>query len=187
MTFARTYPRMPPPVPGPVIAAGATAFAGIMFFAALISAYLVSRSYNPVWPPPDQPRLPVAATAANTLVLILSAILLRQSFRMGPRARAWHLWAVAAGSAFVAAQGCEWVRLVGHGLTLDSGPYGQFFYLLIVAHAVHAVAGLAVLAVFTPSQARETGRSQSGRQGAAVYWYFVVGIWPILYFLVYLA
>ena len=55
----------------------------IMFFAALISAYTIVKSGALFWPPPDQPRLPVTATAVNSLVLFTSGWLLfkaNQSF-----------------------------------------------------------------------------------------------------------
>ena len=45
-----------------------------MFFAALISAYLVIRAGLEEWPPWGQPRLPVETTAFNTLVLLLSGL-----------------------------------------------------------------------------------------------------------------
>src|SRR5210317_2226857 len=59
----------------------------VMFFAGLISAYLVNRAGNPVWPPDDQPRLPVEITAINTLILLLSGlffVLLISKYRKNP-------------------------------------------------------------------------------------------------------
>jgi heme/copper-type cytochrome/quinol oxidase subunit 3 len=152
-----------------------------MFFCGLVSAYLVARANAAEWPPPTQPRLPVAFTAFNTAVLLASAGTLFRASRERPISRKWVLTTVALGAAFVALQGSEWVRLVGFGLTTRSSVYGAFFYLIVGAHALHAVAGLAVLAVL----ARKSIGAASLRLGA-MYWYFVVGLWPVLYALVYL-
>ena len=46
--------------------------AEIMFFAGLISSYLVLRTGAAQWPPPLQPRLPVLVTGLNTIVLLAS-------------------------------------------------------------------------------------------------------------------
>ena len=43
-----------------------------MLFAGMISAFTIVRSGALVWPPPGQPRLPIEATAFNTLVLLAS-------------------------------------------------------------------------------------------------------------------
>ena len=43
----------------------------LMFFAALISAYSIINAAAEVWPPADQPRLPVRASALNSLVLFV--------------------------------------------------------------------------------------------------------------------
>ena len=83
------------------------------------------------------------------------------------------------------AQGYEWVSLIHHGLTLTSSNYGSFFYLVVGMHGVHAVAGLIVLgrAVYRLT----VGVLAPSTFGAAqVFWYFVVGLWPVLYFTVYL-
>ena len=45
-----------------------------MFFAGLISAYVVNRAGAMAWPPEGQPRLPIEVTAINTLVLLASAV-----------------------------------------------------------------------------------------------------------------
>jgi cytochrome c oxidase subunit 3 len=44
----------------------------IMFFAGMISAFLIVKAAATSWPPLDQPRLPVEETAINTLALLAS-------------------------------------------------------------------------------------------------------------------
>jgi heme/copper-type cytochrome/quinol oxidase subunit 3 len=160
-----------------------------MFFAALISAFWVLRSQASDWPPPDQPRLPAAATAVNTAALLASGWTLQRAFaqrRRGGRDEfAFWLFATAGlGAFFAAAQGAEWVRLVRFGLTASSSLYGATFYLIVGAHGFHVLAGLALLlALVVRARRPSPGLGAPER----MYWLFVVGLWPLLYTLVYLA
>src|SRR5712671_6235797 len=52
----------------------------IMFFSGLISAFIVVKA-GALWPPPGQPRLPIKATALNTLVLFASGFALLKTNR----------------------------------------------------------------------------------------------------------
>jgi len=54
----------------------------VMFFGALISAYLVIRAGLDEWPPWGQPRLPVETTAINTLALLVSGLLMLYSRKL---------------------------------------------------------------------------------------------------------
>jgi heme/copper-type cytochrome/quinol oxidase subunit 3 len=89
------------------------------------------------------------------------------------------------GAFFVAFQGAEWVALIRQGLTLTSSTLGGFFYLIVGIHGIHAVAALAVLA-HTWLRIRRGWLASSQLAAAEVFWYFVVGVWPILYGVVYL-
>lgn len=189
--------RLAPAPPGPVIATPVlgTLFliAGeVMLFAGLIFAFWVLRLGAPVWPPPAEPRLPVGVTGVNTLVLLASSVAVvaaGRALRRGDRARVVRGLAAAAvlGGLFLSVQGYEWTRLVAFGLTVSSGLYGAAFYALIGAHAVHVVAALAWLTVVLALAAR--GRFTAERAGpltaCALYWHFVVGLWPFLYVSVY--
>jgi heme/copper-type cytochrome/quinol oxidase subunit 3 len=162
----------------------------LMFFSGLISAFVIAEGASKMpWPPAGQPRLPVEETAFNTGVLLASGLVLAYAgsvFRKNPRAAKWPLlFAMLLGAFFVVFQGLEWVALIGEGLTIRSSTHGSFFYLIVGTHAVHAVAAiLGLLYVY--------GRLLRGQlQGASlatasVFWYFVVAIWPVLYFQVYL-
>ena len=48
----------------------------IMFFAGMVSSFSIVRASAAIWPPLDQPRLPLEATALNTLALFLSGLFL---------------------------------------------------------------------------------------------------------------
>lgn len=160
-----------------------------MFFAGLISAFTIVRSGAPVWPPPGQPRLPIEETALNTAALLLSAVLLiiaRRTFnRNREKASTPMLAAIGLGTFFVVFQGVEWVTLIGEGLTLTSSSLGGFFYLIVGIHALHAVAAILLL-VRTWLRLRQGWLASSQLASAEAFWYFVVALWPILYWRVYL-
>jgi cytochrome c oxidase subunit 3 len=167
--------------------------AEVMFFAGLIGAFLVFRLSAAVWPPPFQPRLPVGVTGVNTAILLASGVTMYLAVR-AVRANAIATLirqltiTVLLGSAFLVIQGNEWIRLIHFGLTASSSVYGGLFYALIGAHAVHVLCGL-IWVIVVRMQARRGRYSKSrcaGVQTSAMYWTFVVALWPVLYGLVYL-
>jgi heme/copper-type cytochrome/quinol oxidase subunit 3 len=161
-----------------------------MFFGGLISAHTIARtSALTVWPPPNQPRLPVEETLINTAALLLSGVLLvfgHRAFRAGREsASRWLAGAMALGAFFVSFQGAEWVALIGEGLTPTTSTHGAFFYLIVGAHGLHAIVALIALFVAYRSLRRGSA-SMSLVGGASIFWYFVVVMWPVLYLKVYL-
>jgi heme/copper-type cytochrome/quinol oxidase subunit 3 len=92
--------------------------------------------------------------------------------------------AMGLGAFFVLFQGYEWVMMIGQGLTLTSSNHGSFFYLIVGLHGAHAVAGLTILS-WTWWRLRGGFLAGSSFAAAQVFWFFVVGLWPVLYFLVY--
>jgi heme/copper-type cytochrome/quinol oxidase subunit 3 len=165
----------------------------IMFFAGLVFSFWVVRLAAPIWPPPLQPRLPVGVTAINTGILLASSGALVAAVRARTRGAQREFVTLlgvtaALGGLFLAVQGYEWFRLIGFGLTVASGAYGGSFYTLIGAHALHVVAALGWLG-FTLALARRgrfTGPRAAAVTACAMYWHFVVALWPILYVSVYL-
>ncbi len=194
-SMAPTLHVVPPPTRQPVIESqviGTLVFivTEIMTFAGLISGLvIVKANHLGPWPPPDQPRLPIEATGFNTLVLLASGVALFQAWRAFKRkpldAKKPFALAIGLGLFFVVFQGFEWVRLIGEGLTLTSGALGAFFYLIVGAHALHAVVAIVLLCVFYRRLTRLELKPGTFL-GAQMFWYFVVGLWPILYVQVYL-
>ena len=147
------------------------------------------------WPPPSQAdvRLPIGVTGINTIVLLFSGYTMIRALLSARKdsqkeLRRWLLVTGVLGAIFLVVQGSEWVRLVHHGFTLSSGVYGSIFYVLIGCHALHAlVAVVWVLGVLAKAIAgRFTVDHYLGVEICAIYWTFVVVLWPILYVLVYL-
>jgi heme/copper-type cytochrome/quinol oxidase subunit 3 len=183
--------RREPAIPNGVLGMLIFIFTEVMFFSGLISAHAIVKAQNAgqMWPPYGQPRLPIEQTALNSLALLVSGVVLVLTwfaFRRRPEgARIPLLLSIVLGCVFVGFQGVEWVALIAEGLTLQSSAYGGFFYLIVGAHALHAVGALlALLWAFH----RLDRRALTGHQLATVsaFWYFVVLVWPILYWKVYL-
>jgi len=165
--------------------------AELMFFAGLIGAFLVFRLSAQVWPPPFQPRLPIAVTGVNTVILLISALTVHWAVgaaRAGAVIMRYLAWTALLGALFLLIQGYEWLRMIHFGLTTSSSVYGGLFYILIGAHGVHVVGGLIWLAIvyWQARRGRFIKQDFVGVQTARMYWTFVVALWPVLYGLVYL-
>ena len=166
-------------------------FVEVMLFAGFISAFVIVRGATPpgLWPPPNQPRLPLATTAFNTSLLLASGVILYLAHRALPRrgaeaaARLMGI-SILLGGAFVLFQGVEWVRLIAQGLTLTSSQLGAFFYLIVGAHGLHAAAALVALVYFW-SAMRNKRLSRPAFGAVQLFWYFVVLMWPVIYWQVY--
>jgi heme/copper-type cytochrome/quinol oxidase subunit 3 len=183
--------RRKPVLPNGVL--GILLFIGVeaMLFAGFFSAFtIVKANFAPgMWPPPGQPRFPAEATAVTTLILLVSGVLLWWSgrrFETEPASARGLLAASATlGATFIGIQGVEWARLIGEGLTLDQNPYGGLFYVIVGAHAAHAVPALIALVVMWVRMQRGYLDAVSFTVARA-FWYFVVLVWPVLYWRVYL-
>lgn len=163
-----------------------------MFFAGLIGSFLVFRVANTTWPPPMFPRLPILVTGVNTLLLLYSAVTMwtaLQAIRSGAMPRCVRFLSITAvlGVVFLAIQGYEWIQLIGFGLTLTSGVYGATFYTLIGCHGLHVLGAVIWLVSILVGTMR--GRYSPERHirvsVCGMYWYYVVALWPVLYWLVY--
>jgi cytochrome c oxidase subunit 3 len=191
----RTLHVIPPPSRAPVVESSVMGMiiflvTETMLFGGLISALAIVRAgtLGP-WPPPDQPRLPIEATALNSLVLFASGIALfyaQRAFKQKPvTAQRPLAIAISLGTFFVLFQGFEWVQLLHEGLTMASSTAGGFFYLIVGVHALHAIAAIVLLGVMWQRLSR-LKLLPASFHAAQVFWYFVVGMWPILYVQVYL-
>jgi cytochrome c oxidase subunit 3 len=166
----------------------------VMLFAGLVSAFLILRAGADVWPPPGQPRLPVAITGLNTCVLLASAWTMSRAVGATRRAerRAMLRWLAATaalGATFLAVQGAEWIALLRDGLRASSTLYAASFYTVIGCHGVHVAVAVLTLGVLLASawRAATAAECRTRVEVCRLYWWFVVAVWPVLYVLVYLA
>ena len=164
-----------------------------MFFAGLLGAFLVYRVASETWPPMSMPRLPVEVTGINTLILLYSASTMwraNRAIRLGQQQelRRMLLHTAILGLVFLTVQGYEWAKLIGYGLTLSSGVYGATFYTLIGCHGLHVLGAVVWLGSVWLRATHQcyTATRRTGVVLCGMYWSYVVGLWPVLYWLVYL-
>ena len=182
-------PERKPAVPNAVLGTIIFILTEIMFFGAFISAYSIAKTGVPSWPPLDQPRLPIEETLINSVALLVSGGLIwwaGRRFGEDPiTAKVPFALSLALGAFFVLFQGAEWYALLSEGLGLTTSTHASFFYVIVGMHALHAIAGLAVMVVLFTRLLKDT-LSEEAFWAGRVWWYFVVLLWPILYYRVYL-
>jgi len=171
---------------------GMTVFLGswAMMFAALFFSYAVVRAHAPAWPPPGSPALPVLVPGLNTLVVAASSA----AVAVGVRAHALRrrsapalALGAALGALFLGLQLLVWIRVWQSGLVPSGGPYPSVFYALTVFHALHALVGIAALAVLAARGFAGRAASRSAVRLWGMFWHFVGAVWCALYAAVYLA
>ena len=154
----------------------------IMFFMALVSAYIVRKGIGGDWRQIELPKL----LWLNTLVLIASSLTLERARRAFSRddAAQFRLWwsaTTALGLAFLAGQYAAWRQLAAAGVYIATNPSSSFFYLLTAAHAVHLLGGIAALLyVLIRGWAHLRRRSGIAAEVTGVYWHFMDGLWVFL-------
>jgi cytochrome c oxidase subunit 3 len=154
----------------------------LMFFAALVSSYVVRKGLSPAdWRPLALPRI----LWLNTFILLGSSFTLMRSRRFlvardegGFR----HWWGVTTilGIMFLAGQVIAWGQLAGAGVYLATNPAGSFFYVFTVAHGVHLFGGIAALLAVNFRTPRRPTR-ETAVEVASIYWHFMDGLWLFLF------
>lgn len=164
----------------------------VLFFAGMLSAYFVTRA-DMAWPPEGQPRLPVWATLFNTLLLFISGFLFYRAGKLKRLRWEGHeafkksfILSMVLGGLFLVLQGKEWIDLIQHGLTLQSSLYGSSFYVIVGTHGVHALASLVFSGFLLAKVLAKQEVLDEHFDAAQLFWYFVVGIWPLIYIFLYI-
>jgi len=157
----------------------------LMFFMALVSAFIVRKGLSDDWRAfPLPPILWV-----NTAILLASSVTIEVARRRLARLdisgfRHWWGMTTALGLLFVAGQLVAWRQLVHEGIYLATNPSSSFFYLLTAAHGVHLLGGIIALFVIglrSWQNARVT--RSTATEMAAIYWHFMDGLWIFLFLL----
>lgn len=182
-------PRRVPVGPNAVVGTLIFIVTELMLFVGFISAFTITRAAYNTWPPIGQPRLPAQETLLNTAALLASGVVLffanRAFVRKSANTGRLLLSALLLGVFFVVFQGVEWVRLLKDGLTMTSSNHGAFFYMIIGTHGLHAVGAIIALGIVYLKFMRGTLEHPT-LLATQAFWYFVVGVWPVLYLRVYL-
>jgi cytochrome c oxidase subunit 3 len=161
-----------------------------IFFFTLIAAYFYLRSDASNWPiaGASWPRL--LFPAANTVLLLFSAL----SFTLGVRAvrhdqigalKTWLVVTLVSGLLFVAGQAVEFSR---SGMQITDQAFGGVFFTLMGFHALHVLAGIVILAflLWQASLGDFSARHHTPVQVGAWFWYFVTGVWVVMFTALYL-
>ncbi|CAI8203755.1 MAG: Cytochrome c oxidase subunit 3 [Glaciecola sp. HTCC2999] len=129
----------------------------------------------------------------NTLLLLTSSVTchyahvgLEQNKR---KQLSWMLGAtIILGCIFLALQVEEYVHAYEIGLTLDSGLYGNTFFMLTGFHGMHVTLGTVILIVlwFRVQKGHFTPDNHFAFQAGSWYWHFVDVVWVMLFFFVYI-
>jgi len=160
----------------------------LVFFMAMVAAFLVLRMKSPQWK-----SVPVPALLwFNTIVLLSSSGTLEAARkRLGAaNERGFkNLWLLTTvlGMAFVLGQIVAWRQLVTAGVYGSVSQGAAFFYVFTVVHAVHLLGGICALLYVG---FRKFGTAAVTRAAAAevtsYYWHFMDALWVFLLALLYL-
>ena len=163
-----------------------------VMFAALFFGYAMHRYGNVTWPPAGFEPLPLVLPSINTVLIILSSLSLHfagKRFRQGagPLSLRWLIPTILMGVVFLALQLTVWTELWQSGLTLKSGGFGSYFYLMTVFHALHVVVGLGLLVWVAITQERVSAavKQPIRLRLASMFWHFVGVVWVLTYAFVY--
>ena len=157
----------------------------LMFFMALVSAFIVRKGLSNDWQAFPLPQI----LWLNTAILLASSATIQVARRKLAREdvadfRRW--WAVTTGLGllFVAGQLVAWHQLAHEGVYLASNPSSSFFYLLTAAHGIHLLGGIIALAVIGWRSWQKTNVTRStATEMASIYWHFMDGLWIFLFLL----
>lgn len=152
------------------------------FFLGLVVAYLVFRDQGLVI---ARAQLDIGRTALFSALLFASSATIARAVRS--RDRRWLAVTGGLGLVFLAGQGAEYTRLLSAGITPGNALFGTSFFTLTGLHAVHVLAGLALLAgLFIATGARPRRIGAVAWDTIGLYWHFVDAVWVVVFSVIYL-
>lgn len=168
-------------------------FGDLMVFAVLFMTYLYYRADEPALFAASQDKLNQTFGAVNTLLLLISSLLVVMAMRAVRRGlqrlAPWLIGgAFACGMAFSALKFVEYHDKVGHHLTPATNKFFMLYFVLTGLHWFHLVIGLGVLSfLFVMSRKPQLTRNQFAfLEGGACFWHMVDMLWIVLFPLLYL-
>ncbi len=176
-----------------------------MFFATLISNYLVNKGRNLVgplghepWTDPAtgkvfEPIIEIPLVTVGTALLLFSSlfvVLALYGAQKGNRKMllGWLSATLFCGLFFVGMQVYEFTHFVHKGLTLQRNMFGASFFVLTGFHGTHVTIGVIWLfTMFILALRRQLPPERSlNLEMAALYWHFVDVVWVVIFPVVYL-
>ena len=160
------------------------------FFGTVLSAYFYLRTTVLGWPLVHPPVSQIMIPIANTLLLLLSAgpmawvgkAIDQKKIRL---AQVWLAVVLGMGLLFIGGQIFEFVR---SGMSPSDQAFGGVFFTLMGFHALHILAGMIMLVILV---VRTHLHDFKFRRHIAVdvgawFWYYVIGVWVVLFTALYL-
>ncbi|MBI4227613.1 MAG: cytochrome c oxidase subunit 3 family protein [Candidatus Omnitrophica bacterium] len=164
----------------------------VMFFAGLLSAYIVVRAAHPAWPGSDG-HLSVPVGTINTLILICSSMTMALAVGAADRqdARQLRLFLAATitlGLVFLGVKAFEYQAKFHHGIGPHTNIFWSCYFVLTGVHGLHVLIGALangwVLARTRGDRFWATQRHLVELSG--LYWHFVDIVWIFLFPMLYL-
>jgi cytochrome c oxidase subunit 3 len=186
---------------------GIWAFIGseCLFFASLISTYLIYKGRSVIGPFPHEPWtnpatgerfnaiLNIPVTSASTFVLLMSSLFMVLAHSAVARddrkySKIWLAATAAAGAGFLGFQAYEFTSFVHEGLTLGTNLFGSTFFTLTGFHGAHVTAGVVwlITLLFIDFRRGLAAADAINVDLCALYWHFVDVVWIAIFTLVYL-
>jgi cytochrome c oxidase subunit III len=176
-----------------------------MFFATLISNYLVNKDRSLVGPFPHEPWtdpatgkvfepiIEIPLVTLGTALLLFSSlfiVLALYGAQKGNRKMlvGWLGATLFCGIFFVGMQVYEFTHFVHKGLTLSRNMFGASFFVLTGFHGTHVTIGVIWLATmfYLAIRGKMTPKHAIVLEMAALYWHFVDVVWIVIFPVVYL-
>ena len=162
----------------------------VMFFSALIAAFVMFRLRGPA---DANHVLNIPLTAFNTFVLLTSSMTVVLALAAAQRndqakLRLWLLVSLLFGGTFLSVQMIEYFKLFQEGLTINSNMFGTIFFTLTGFHGTHVFIGLLWLVgiIVQAFRGRFSATYSMSLEIFGLYWHFVDIVWIILFVIVYL-
>jgi cytochrome c oxidase subunit III len=163
-----------------------------LFFATLISTYMVYKGRSIVGPYPEE-ILDIPLTSISTFVLLMSSlamVLALDGVQRGSRklALVWLGAVILLGATFLGFQVYEFNHFVHQGLTIGTNVFGSSFFVLTGFHGAHVAVGIVwMLTLWILAARNKLAASGSLKvEIAGLYWHFVDVVWIVIFTLVYL-
>ncbi len=175
-----------------------------LFFASLISTYLVYRGKSLVGPFPHdswtspsgehfEPILEIPLVTVGTALLLFSSFFVVMALAGAQRGdrKALLTWlglTIVCGAFFVGMQVYEFYHFVHKGLGYTTNLFGSTFYTLTGFHGTHVTIGVIWLVTLWILAARGKLPPEKALnlEIAALYWHFVDVVWIVIFPVVYL-
>jgi heme/copper-type cytochrome/quinol oxidase subunit 3 len=163
-----------------------------LFFASLISVYLVYKGRSLVGPfPRDIFEIPLVTV--GTALLLFSSLFVVMALAAAQRnnRKGLLLWlglTIMCGLFFAGMQVYEFNHFVHKGLTIKTNLFGASFYTLTGFHGTHVTLGVIWLATvwIEAFRGKLPAEKALNLEMAALYWHFVDVVWIVIFPVVYL-